>query len=140
MRITEILAQKPYRLNEVRVTVWSGATINVLHNPSRAAFENLAKAYDVLRGLMTYDGRELWLWPAYAAVHPNIQQELGLDRVECIFYNRGQWRGPNLHDEETGLYKPAIQRLTPAKIKPYGPDDDELLKSIFGDIDDLPSA
>lgn len=118
-----------------RVVVWSGATINVIHNPSRKAFEKLVAErgaeYCSLRGLLSQDGRDIYLWDAGSAVHPNIIQELGLDRMECIGFRKGRWWGPNLHDEETGLYLPAIQRITPKTRDPK--EDDELLKQLFGD-------
>lgn len=114
-----------------RVEVWSGATITVLHNPPKAVFTRFAEEHEVLRGLLSEDGRDVWLWPARLAVHPNIQQALGIPRTECIFWNRGRWTGPNLHDPQTGLYVPALQRLTPMKHDPKEIDD--LLAALASD-------
>jgi hypothetical protein len=122
-------------LEEARVAVWSGATITVLHNPNAQAFHQMVeKAEGTLRGLLSDDGTDLYVWDAYMAVHPNIQQELGLGNYDCIAYTRGQWRGPvNALNMDT--YKPAVERVTP---KP-GPTpeqkrrDAELLAAIFDD-------
>lgn len=120
-------------LVEMRVAAWSGATITVLHNPSRIAFENFTKRHEVLRGLLSDDGSDLYLWPAHAAVHPNMMQELGLGQLNCIFYVRGHWKGPNLHDPN-GLYQPAIQRITPKQLPKWRDEDDELLRKIFDEL------
>lgn len=131
--IIDILNAKP-TLTEERVTVWSGATINVLRNPSRPAFEEFAKKHEVLRGLLSPDGRTVWLWAAAAAVHPNIMQELGLGNYACIFYNRGRWQGPNIVDYETGKYQPALERLSPKPVDPNEKDKiDDLLRQLYDD-------
>ena len=123
-------------LTEIRVTVWSGSTINVIHNPTRRAFEKFFAERGSLRGLLSFDGDDLYLWDAGSAVHTNIMQELGLDRMECLSYRGGGvWWGPNIFDEETGLYKPAIQRVTPRK-RPSPEDDDALLKQLGIDLDE----
>jgi hypothetical protein len=115
-----------------RVAVWSGATITVLHNPTKLTFEKFIQKHPSLRGLISEDGKQVWLWPAYMAVHPNIIQELGLDRCECIFWNRGRWAGPNIHDSN-GLYKPALQRLSPASPAHHDVSDDELMNLLKED-------
>jgi hypothetical protein len=120
-----------------RVAVWSGATITVLHNPTKLTFEKFIQKYPSLRGLLSEDGTQVWLWPAYMAVHPNIIQELGLDRCECIFWNRGRWAGPNIHDSN-GLYKPALQRLSPASPAHYDVSDDELMNLLKEDSNNIP--
>jgi hypothetical protein len=112
---------------EARVAVWSGATITVLHNPSRAAFENFAKRCEVLRGLLSDDGNQLTEPEFLYDVRMNGR--MSRPEIDCIFYVRGVWKGPNLR-EPTGLYKPAIQRITPAQPQTTQ-DDDELLSKLF---------
>lgn len=119
------------RLAEARVQVWSGATINVYRNPSPTAFRNLIGQVEVLRGLLSPDGNDVFLWDAYMAVHPNIMQELALGDYDCISYNRGRWNGP-VGDAMSDQYKPAIERLTP-KPKSSRAENDRLLKAIFDD-------
>lgn len=116
----------------IRVPVWSGDTITVLHNPSRAAFEKFAAKHPSLRGLLSDDGRDLYLWNAGVAIHSNIMQELGLPHLNCIAFYDGRWSGPNLDDRETGGYKQAIERLTPYP-RPSQAEDDELLRRLFDD-------
>jgi hypothetical protein len=123
----------PTRLDEVRVTVWSGATINVLHNPTKRAFDQALTKCEVLRGLISQDGRDLFLWDAMMAVHPNIIQELGLGNYDCIMYVRGRWTGP-VDDPMTGRYMPAIERLTP-KPQPSKQEIDDLLLKLCDDPD-----
>jgi hypothetical protein len=124
MKYSEII-----REGTKRITVWSGATIPVLHNPTKSAFDNFTKKHKALRGLITLDGKEVWLWNAHMAIHPNMMQELGLDRVDCIAYTNGRWGGP-VGDVMSDVYAPAIQRLTPKIIQRWASDisDDELLR------------
>lgn len=112
-----------------RVTVWSGATITVLHNPSREAFLNFTKKHRAVRGLLTYSGEDIWLWDGAMAVHPNLIQELGLEYIDCIAFNDGRWTGP-VHGGDG--YKPAVQRLTPY-VPPKREFSDEELLRILGD-------
>ena len=99
-----------------RVTVWSGETITVLHNPSPKQFQSFAEKHRALRGLIRHD--EIWLWSSYSAVHPNLMQELGLpESTDCITYMDGRWGGP-VHDEGD-KYVPAVERLTPKPKRVY---------------------
>jgi hypothetical protein len=117
-----------------RVTVWSGVTITVLHNPTQQVFEYFAANHNNnLRGLLSYDGKNVYLWAAYAAVHPNIIQELGLEHVSCIAYRHGRWHGPDLFDDNTGHYVEAIERLTPYQRGKNEISDDELLRMLHDD-------
>jgi hypothetical protein len=98
----------------------------------RRGLQEIRRPRYTLRGLLSFDGNDVYLWAAWSAVHSNIIQELGLDRMECIAYRNDRWWGPNLYDEETGLYKPALQRITP-RTPPTAKDHSELLKQLFAD-------
>lgn len=127
------LIEGPERLDEQRVQVWSGATINVVRNPSPEMFQKMA-AVGSLRGLLSPDGKTLYLWDAYMAVHPNIMQELGLGNYDCVSYSHGRWNGP-VHDPSLDHYLPAVERLTPKPKRKRSVADDELLRQIFDDPD-----
>lgn len=123
MRFREII-----RLNEgvEKITVWSGATIPVLYNPTKIAFDNFTKRHRSLRGLLSYDGQNIWLWDGAAAVHSNLIQELGLEHIDCIGYSDGRWNGPVYDNYE---YKAVIERLTP-KPPADSAETDELLRQL----------
>ena len=116
----------------IRLPVWSGGTITVLHNPKKQAFENFIADGSNLRGLLSDDGNDLYIWKSSLAVHPNIMQELQLGQYNCIFFRDGKWKGPNLFDE-TGVYQPAIQRITPRDRVKLTKDDNELLRQLFNE-------
>ena len=122
-------------LDEERVLAWSGNTINVYRNPSKQVFDNLAHKVNVLRGLVSPDGKTLYVWDAYLAVHPNVQQELGLGNYDCVSYNRGRWNGP-VNDPTLDHYVPAVERLTPKPRPKHSMSDDELLAQL-DDIDNM---
>lgn len=111
----------------MRIQVWSGATIKVLHNPTKVAFENFTKEHRAIRGLVTYDGKNLYVWDGAAAVHSNMIQELGLEHIDCVAFNDGRWSGA-VSDDGGYRYKEAIERVTPYKAPPEKFTDDELLK------------
>lgn len=118
-------------IEEARVTSWGGGTFNVYRNPSKPAFDDLVERAPVLRGLLSRDGRTVWLWDASFAVHSNVMQELALGDYECISYNhyRKTWSQNVWNGYE---YYPAIARLTPTpkhRIDPkLSAELDELLK------------
>ena len=116
MRYREIIAES----HIYRVPVADGTGL-VLHNPGRRVFEKFAAdRHNNLRGLLTYEGDDVWLWAAYNATHAMIRDELGLGRIEYLYYRSGRWimqsGNSNLIDDQTGLYVPAIQRITPREI------------------------
>lgn len=97
------------------IDAWSGARLRVHHNPPLAAFQNIIQQNDVLRGILSDDGEDVWLWNAHQAVHSNVSQELGIPAsYPCIFYNRGRWDGPVMGRD--GEYAPALARLTPELV------------------------
>ena len=130
MRYHEIISE-----GVKRVTVWSGATIPVLNNPSKGQFEQFVAKYPVLRGLLSPSGEDIWLWDATMAVHPNLIQELGLGSYDCIFYNlhhTGHWTGwgANVGDK----YAPAIERLTPYVAPKSSVSDEKLLQMLRDEL------
>jgi hypothetical protein len=111
-----------------RVPVADGI-IHVMHNPSKQAFQKFAaERGNNLRGLLTDDGQNLYLWDAYNAVHQTIIEALGIEHENCIAYRNDRWHGPNLVDEETGRYQPAIERITPRAAPDIS--DEELLRRL----------
>ena len=111
-----------------RVQSWAGPMIPVIHNPSKAQFDQLVSKTRYIRGCISYNGNDLWIWNAYNAVHPNIIQELGLEHVDCIYYHDGKWFGP-VYDHD-GL-RPTLERLTPIPKKKWSDEDDELLNQLM---------
>jgi len=111
-------------LNEVRLTNSSGLPFDVVKNPSRRTFENLAKKHESLRALLSYDGNTLYVWPAYMAIHQEVYYSLGLEYIDCLYYYFGEWRGPiNI---ENYKYPPAIERVTPYdETKNFKKDTDD---------------
>ncbi len=121
-----------------QIAAWSGATITVYHNPSRMVFARISEK--PLRGLLSPDGRDVWLWDAHMAIHSNVMQELGMgDSMTCISYVkhsgfRAQWSGAVWNGWDL---LPAIERLTPevsaARRAKEREGDEDLLAALMTD-------
>jgi GNAT superfamily N-acetyltransferase len=126
------IIQESFRLDETvhRITAWSGHPLSVYENPTRQVFENLCKQYGgAFRGLLSRDGKTVWLWPAGSAVHVNVMRELGLPQsTDCIQYMMGEWSGPVGYGNDTWV--PAIERLTPKPPPKSSISHDELFRML----------
>jgi GNAT superfamily N-acetyltransferase len=110
-----------------------GHPVIVLKNPTREQFFNFAEKYRAIRGLLSYNGKNIWLWNAAAAVHSTMIMKLGIEYVYCVFYNDGRWSGPV--DDYDDKYKEVIERLTPKPARKYDPGEiDAILKALEDDI------
>lgn len=131
------LFDKPYNIlmeKILKIPSYDGfGVIHILHNPTKRAFEKFAtERGNDLRGLLSSNDKDIYLWDAGSAFHEYVRDNLGLDRVDYITYNNGKWAGQvvNLYDEN-GLYIPIIQRITPLQTPRWTKDDDEFLRQLF---------
>lgn len=100
---------------EGRMTSRDGLPYRVYKNPSREVFTRLLDEYPAYRGLLSPDGKTVYLWNGGVAVHTEVMNELALGDHDCVMVvkDRGHliWNGPVRGLD--GRYVPAIERLTP---------------------------